>query len=512
MTETRQIDVIARRMDTSSDGRTVEVVAVPFGETLELMGGMFREEISPDVEVMLRDGHSLPMLWRHDEQIGAWQRNLKRTDSGLVAVGRISDTTLGRDVATLLADDAMTGASIGFRVTRSHTEQRESAVEMIDGIELFEISLTPIPAYTGARLQSVREHRKDQHMPTDAPELRDLTPRVEQIEQSDTEIREILAGLRDQVDTLTTADRHPLDKYRSLADYQAAVYSGEETRALVGQVTGDNPGLINPTWLTQIQGIVDRPRTVVNAFGAVSLPGEGMDIDWPYLNPSVDLDAIIAEQVNQLDELNSVKVDFLKGTAGITTHGAASAVAYQLIMRSSPSYREGYLRVLTNAYARYTEAAFTAAVTAAAAGSVVGGAGVLTDKSTATAAIIEASADVDDATGAPASFVIAAKDVWLALSKLFADTPPAYGTQNTPGVAQASTLRTEVSGLPVLRSKYAPAGTLLVSNDMSGTFYDSGAMLATSEDVAKLGQNVAVWGMDAATFEYPAGIVAVPTA
>lgn len=513
MTQTREFHTQVRQLDTAADGRTVEVLAVPFGETTELMGGMFREEFAPDVEVRIRDGHSLPMLWRHSEVIGAWQKDLRRSDDGLRAVGRISDTALGRDVATLLADQASSGASIGFRVVRSHTEQREHPVELIDAIELLEISLTPIPQYTGARLESVRERKEPSPMTTDTltPELRDLAPRVDKIEQNDTQVREVLAELRDQIEQLRTADTHPLAKYRSLADFQQAVYRGEEKRALLDQITGDNPGLVPPAWLSTIQGIVDRPRTVVNAFGSAGLPDSGMEIDWPYLDPELDLDTLIAAQAAEKTDITSVLVSFLKGSSTISTFAGGSDVSYQLIMRSSPSYREAYLRVLTNAYARTTEADFTAAVEAIAAGAVTGGAAVLTDADEAAAAVFEASADVEDATGAPAQFALAAPDVWLALAKLF-HNPPVYGTQNVTGVAQASTLRLEVSGLPILRAKYATAGTLIVANDMGGTYHDSGAMVASAEDVSKLGQNIAVWGMSAPVFPYPAGIVVVPTA
>lgn len=514
MTETREITVTARAVDTAADGRTVEVLAVPFGETTELMGGLFREEFAPDVEVRLRDAHALPMLWRHSEVIGAWQKDLRRADDGLHAVGRISDTALGRDVATLLADQASSGASIGFRVVRSHTEQREQAVELIDAIELLEISLTPIPQYTGARLESVRERMETPPMTdTLTPELRDLAPRVEQIENNDTLIRETLAELREQIDRMATAETHPLARYRSFADYATAVYRGDEQmRALSDQVTGDNPGVAPPGWLSEIAGIVDRPRVAINAFGSRGLPDSGMEVDWPYLDPALDLDALVATQAAEKTEINSTVVKILKGSQAITTGAAGSDVSYQLIMRSSPSYLDAYLRVLANAFGRYQEAAMEAVVEADATGSVTGGAGVLTDKATAAGAILEASAAVDDATGAPAGFVLAAPDVWLALGGLFADTPPAYGTQNTPGVAQASTLRVEVSGLPILRGRFLTAGKLLVSNDLAADYLSTGPMIATAEDVAKLGRNVAIWGMGTEVVQYPAGVVAVSTA
>lgn len=528
-TRRRELFTTARLLEHDADadadaGRTVDVVAVPFGQTLEMFGGMFSEEVSADAAVTLRDPQSLPMFWRHDEVIGAWDVTaLRREADHLGASGRVSDTSLGRDVQTLLADRAVAGASVGFNVLKSHSERRDTGnVEVIDALELFEISLTPLPAFTDARVQRVREHEpKGQTMPDTATatlpdDVRELPARVTEVETTAAQTREALAQLAAAVDAANDAGAgaHPLREFETAGDYARALYAGDARLfALVDQTTTDNPGVIPPGWVTDIAGMVDRPQRVMTAFGGrQSLPAAGMTVEWPYVDPALDLDAVVAEQTAEKTEVNSVAVKLLKGSSDIVTYAAGSDVSYQLIMRSAPAYLTAYLALLANAFGRTEEVAFAAAVAAAATGSVSGGASVLTDKAACAAALFDASDVVDDATGSPAAFAIASADVFRTLGGLFSDTPPAYNTQNTPGVGQASTLRVEVSGLPVIKGRGLAAGTLKVSNDQAATPRGTGAMFASAEDVAKLGRNQAVWGLSASTIEYPAGIVTVPTA
>ena len=91
--------------------------------------------------------------------------------------------------------------------------------------------------------------------------------------------------------------------------------------------------------------------------------------------------------------------------------------------------------------------------------------------------------------------------------------PPTYGTFNVPGTAQASTLTINVSGLPLVEAPFLSAGTHLVTNGEAAGLHEDGPFPISAEDVAKLGQNVAVWGMFTTAITLPAGIVKnTPTA
>ena len=199
-----------------------------------------------------------------------------------------------------------------------------------------------------------------------------------------------------------------------------------------------------------------------------------------------------------------MKITILKGTEPIKTAGTVSDISYQLLMRSDPAYLAAYLRICMAAWARYTEAKFEAKL-------VAGGtnAGVLNiaNANAFRAQLFAASAAVEDATGAPADTVLVNKTVWETLGGMDALHNPKYGTQNAAGTADASTLRINVNGLEVKRAPFLGANTMVVTNGDAAKFAESGPMVATAENVTKLGRDVAVWGMyEDGEIYFPAGV------
>jgi len=230
-----------------------------------------------------------------------------------------------------------------------------------------------------------------------------------------------------------------------------------------------------------------------------------MELDWPYLDPALSLDTIVAKQATEKTQIASVKVKILKASQPIDTYAGGSDVSYQLIRRSSPSYREAYLRILAIAYARATEAAFEAQLLAVAGSSLV-----LTATSTADqvrAFLFAASSIVADNTGAPATVDLVSPTEFARLGGLANLWPASYGTNNIAGTAQASTLRVDISGLPIIRAPFLTGNVHLVTNGEAASWHEDGPFPISAEDVAKLGQNVAIWGMGTGATTAPKGIV-----
>jgi hypothetical protein len=161
------------------------------------------------------------------------------------------------------------------------------------------------------------------------------------------------------------------------------------------------------------------------------------------------------------------------------------------------------------AWARYTEAEFELAL-AAAGVEAVGALPAIAADAKPTAykrQLFAASAAVEDATGAPANVVLVSSDVFLELGG--ADLPnPNYGAGNGVGTANAATLSIDVAGLAHTRAPFLPAATVVVSNDKAAKFAESGPLVATQDQVQKLGTDVSTWGMYVPLQAYfPAGIV-----
>jgi hypothetical protein len=232
-----------------------------------------------------------------------------------------------------------------------------------------------------------------------------------------------------------------------------------------------------------------------------------MEVNWPTFDPDDDTsDATrVGVQATQKTDVVSAKIVLASDKASVVTYAGGLDISWQTLRRSSPAFREVALRILAASWARVTDKAFAAAIVSKGTGegeipSTMTGADVH-------AALLEASAAVDDATGSPATFVLAAPDAWLAIGKATGLLPPAYGTQNLPGVAQASTLRVEVSGLPVIRAKSLAAGSIVVSNGDAADYLEDGSYTATQDVISKLGTDVVIWSLGAPAIYIPAGIV-----
>jgi hypothetical protein len=463
-------------------------------------------------------------------------------------IGHDDDRPAGYATAATVADD---GLHMTFAVDESHPRaaelMREVALKWRDGLSVGveldadtadamwaamwegtadpiplggvvrEVSAVTVPQFNQARIGAgaalARFHQEG--TPTMPPTLAppDPAPAADPAGPFTFSPAELAAELAPFLGVQTAA--HPLARFASLGEFMLAAREGhlsDDERlafALADQVTTDNPGVVPPAWLSTIVGILDRARVVINAFGGPSSAGDsGMTLNWPYYDGGYD--GLVGEQVTEKTEVTTRKVSIKNASADLATYAGASDISYQLLRRSSPSYREAYSRILSIAYAVTTDAAFSAAVAAAA---TPDGSWPLTgDLAALLPVLFDASSTVDDAVGVPADVVLAAPDVFAAIGVLTGLVPAQYGTQNVSGTSDAATLRVNVSGLAVTKAKSLPAGTLLVGSSQAASWAEDGPFAVEGDDVAKLGVDVGIWGMGTSRITVPGGIVSVDTA
>lgn len=454
---------------------------------------------------------------------------LEDREDGAYATFRVSRVAAGDDLLELVRDGVYRRASIVFAPLQSRAV--EGGVVERQRVNLVRVGIVERGAYSTAEVVAVRSlggpaMTEPTPVPTPVPPVPDPKPEPEPgaritVLSRSADNGAALDALRDDMLRRMTAlelrggagapEVSPLARFASLGAYMSAAYDDQSlapllARTLADQLTTDSPGVNQPGWLMQVAGITAATRPSVAALGgARALPREGMALNWPYLDPTTDLDALIAVQAAQKTEINSVKVKLLTGVANIATFAGGSDVSYQLIRRSSPSYVDAYERILNIAYNRETEAAFETALAAGATGAVVIAATATADA--VRAALFAASAAVQDATGAPASVDLVSPTEWLRLGGLAGVWPAAYGTQNVAGTAQASTLRINISGLEVVRAPYLTGNVHLITNEIAAGWYEDGPFPISAEDVAKLGRDIAIWGMGTTAVQVPKGIV-----
>jgi hypothetical protein len=446
------------------------------------------------------------LAYRHGEPIGRITGAESRED-GLYIDFDIVNTAQGRDAAVLARTDSIKGLSVGFISARSAMSKARDMITHT-AANLLEVSLTPYPAYATAGVSSIREEEGEPNM----SETMDSTEQV----SVDQEAREAVAQLRETVKGIearafTAEPVHPLAAYRTFGEYSKAVLAGEiESRALTDQITDNNPGVMPPTFIQDVKGIIDLGRRVITAMGTETAPAAGMEINWPYYTG--DLTAIVSQQATEKSEVNSVRIDLAKGTATLDTYSAASDISYQLLQRSSPAYLDAHNRIMAASYSAVTDRQFTDDLWNQGTGLQDYDYAADTDGSGFRQAIFEASVTVEDATGAPASAVFVSTEVFKSIGGWSTFQPEPYTVQNVSGVATASTLRVNVSGLQVIRAKWLDTGiayNAIVSNGAAAKWIEDGPRLATAENVGQLGRDVAIYGYAASGVYLPAGVVRV---
>lgn len=426
-------------------------------------------------------------------------------DAGMTAHTRLYDTTRGRDVATEAAEGARAGFSVGASFDPATLAEDNDGVINVDDWTATHLAVVRRPAFADAG--SITVHHSA--TPT-RKEPMTTTPEAPPVVELPT-IAELAAAVAEHL-TPTEVHVNPLAEFASFPAFCAALAdAGEDTDkarrlqaafAVGDQVLDNNPGVQPPNWRTDIKMRLDKRRPAITRLGTIGLPPKGMDDSWPYFDGSID--TMIHDQAAELADLDGIRVDIKKATQAIKTAGTVSTISYQLLLRSDPAYLAAYLMISQAAWARYTEKQFEDAL--AAGGTRVGAMPALTAKAFR-ALLFAASADVEDATGAPADTALVDSATFKALGGQDDLSNAKYGTQNVPGTASASTLQIDVNGLQITRAPFLPDSTTIVTNGEAAKFPESGAQVATAEDVVKLGRNVATWGMyEPAHIYFPAGV------
>ena len=112
MTQHREIAYrgLRLRKATEGDGRTIEGVAVPFGD---IYNDPWEGAETFDRDTVFNNSDTAKLCYQHNELIGAIT-SAENRDDGLHITARIADTQLGRDAVALMDEGALDSLSVGF--------------------------------------------------------------------------------------------------------------------------------------------------------------------------------------------------------------------------------------------------------------------------------------------------------------------------------------------------------------------------------------------------------------
>lgn len=274
---------------------------------------------------------------------------------------------------TFSADDAIEEASTGLRDgfsvgVKVNAWDNQDGVMVITSATVHEVSLVTDPAINSARVERVAA---SENAPEEisAPEVQDETqtkPEGEDLVSetiSEVATAEVVEAAKSEP-TVTanapvayTTPRIDLNVTAGqVAKAQLAASRGDADArdllaALAVATVAENTGMVPPTYLKDVIGIIDNSRPFISSIETAALPTSGMKIFTPKLGAQaiVGVTAEGAEFASQ-DTAVTFQEDSVVKFAG------AGKLDLELVDRSDPSFLDLYLRELAASYAQKTDA------------------------------------------------------------------------------------------------------------------------------------------------------------
>ena len=505
--EIRQIELRAK----DDEQRIVEGIAVPYG--VETNVGAYVERfaqnsISDDVsEVKLKFGHEgLP--------IGKVVEGRNEED-GFYIRAKISETSQGNDVYTLIRDGVLNKFSVGFIPVES---ERDGNVVVRNLVSLKEVSVVEQPAYSDAQILAVREDTNDTIK--EVPSMESINNDAN-LEFAVRSVQDEVAELRRAVEAgVQVATPTQTVDTRSAGEVLKAIAAGDEAtiRAYAGNTT-DNSVMLN-TFIGDLTRIVDSPIGVRGLISTGVLPASGNILEYAKLDTNT---VTVDEQADEGDDLTYGQVSLTTATAPVKTFGGYTTLSRQAIERSSVNFLDAHMRAMAVAVANnlngFVRSAFN---TQYSAHVTTGGAAVVDLGAALTSAtygdwldaIVE-GADKFQTRGWTIDALVVSKDVFKSLMKLEgSDGRPLMIVQgnngvNTVGAVNPLALGASFAGLTVAVDTALSNGTAAFVNGNAMRLYTNPVVSLTDDNIINLSRDFSVYQYGALANEAPEALVPV---
>lgn len=490
-----------------NDKREFTGIAVPW-DSIANIAGLYEERIARGAVVESDDAK---VWWRHAEPIGRIT-SAKDGEDGWEITGVLSRTSRGDEAYTLLRDGVVDRLSIGFEPLE-HTDETHddgSVTRTRTRIRVREVSIVPLPAYSGAAVTQVREARTEGETPmSDTLTRADLDEVRSSIEDIERELK--LVG------SATTPEPEG-DQFRSFGEYVKAVAAGDEAalRAYTGATTGDT--VIKDGWVGDVIRLGQERQRITKLFRhTFDLPAEGNNIEYGVLASDTTQ---VGVQANEGDDLAYGKLAIDTRTAPVRTLGGWTDLSRQAIERTTVGVLDFTFRAMYLKYARaietLTRGALTTAFNDATATALQEVEGDLTTQDGVVATLVELVEHFED-NASNLSGLLVSKDAFLSLLEV-PSTDRILRVNQAPddrlGTLTVSSLTGNIAGLPVTLWPNAPAGAVLAYDEEAVRTQEApGApMRLQDENVVNLTKQFSVYGYASSYVQIPAGLTKVVTA
>lgn len=492
-------------------GREFTGIAVPWNDPVDLYD--FREEFAPG---SVEPTPNVLVCYRHDEPVGRVVA-YRDSDTGWEVDGRLSDTTVARDAATLVRDGVIDRLSIRFIPLEWKTRTDDDGVEHITYTRatVSEVSLVPFPAYTNAAITGIRQQdpKEIATMPTNTHD-------------DDAELRSAVDELTRKVELIGTpaqaTEAHPLAQFRSFGEYVKAVARGDEAalRAYSGLTLGDiTPSAPTaPEWAAGVVRLIDANTPTLKLLNHTKdLPATGNSVEHGVITLNNGLR--VAEQLKEGDDLVFGKLGLSYGQAArVRTIGGWTDMSRQVIERSPINVVDLMWRGFAIKYAEALEAIAAKALTDLYAAQVAaGGTNTITGDLTTANGIIDLLVDLAvryEASPYKLDAIYVAPDLFKAMAKID-QTPKALQITAAPdnklGTLSVASVEAHLSNVLVKPWAGAQPGTAFAVDGQAVKVQESpGAPFRLQdENIVNLTKQFSVYGYVSAYSEMPEALVPI---
>ena len=347
--ETRDIELRLENMDE----RTITGLAVPYNEEANI-GGAYMERFAPGA---IKDVTDVKLFYGHEMPIGKVLSG-RDTEAGFEITAKVSETSLGNDVLTLMRDGALNKFSVGF-VPVEQTRDGNTITRTL--VSLKEVSVVAMPAFAGASITEVREETLEDNTPITETE----SMLENNIELDVRSVQDEVAELRRVVEAGVAPSAPVAPGYsmiRSIGEYAKGLATGDQNAAELFRTyaPGTSADTYNlPGWVGFINNLIDLNRPSWNVWSKGVLPAAGLTVDYAKVTTN---GASVAAQSSENAAIAQGNIVIDNVSANVSTYAGSTQLSRQLVERSSVPFLDTAFQAMAIAYAGATNAAVVSAL------------------------------------------------------------------------------------------------------------------------------------------------------
>ena len=462
-------------LEASESRRIIAGKIVPFEN--EIGNTSVGKVIFERGSIAIDEPTKVKLLLEHDPKspIGRMKK-VEEDDSGIYAEFKVSNTTKGTDSLIEASENLRSGLSVGVEVLKG---KNTNGIYRVSAARLMEVSLVQAAAFSSAAVTSVAASSAEAEpteTKTENEEIVENTNTEPTVASEVVETPAVEASRPTVAAPIYTKPRLEFTKEKFLENTLRAQYLNDDAaRQYIAAAadTTDNAGLIPTRQLTEvINPLSNADRPFIDSISTAALPDAGMTFEIPKLTQAPTV-AETAEGAAPSD--TDQNVSFL--SVNVKKYAGQQTFSVELLDRSSPAFFSELVRQMEFAYAKATDAAVGATISAVATdgGNRTMSAANIQDF------ISDAAVSIYSGTLGFAENIVVSPEQWGALMGLVDGSNRAVFTQtinpqNASGNLTPTNVRGNIGGLNLRVSRYLGGtgdGSIIVLNPQSFTWFES---------------------------------------